>query len=475
MKTIILSLLVFYSSFAFSEVRLPAVLSDGMVLQQRSHARIWGWSDPTEKIFVTTSWDGHTDSTLGTRDGNWQLAVATPAGGGPYTITIRGHNTIELKNVLVGEVWVCSGQSNMEMCETWGLPDVKAELPTCANDRIRFFNIPKTTGEQPQDDCKASWASCDSNTLKKFSAAGYFFGKKLQEQLGVPIGLIQAAWGGTAAEVWTPAGAVDSDAVLRAAEAKQTPAAWWPYLPGYCYNGMIAPLTKYAIAGVIWYQGESNAKAAGSYAQLLDTMIGSWRKAWDENLPFYYVQIAPFHYSATEDAALLREQQDDAAKKENTGMVVTGDLVTDTIDIHPKDKHDVGYRLANWALARTYGRSGIDYKSPSFGELEIKGEKAIVTIDDAPGGLTMRSATATSTTTSVTTSAATAATTGVLIAGADRVFYPAEVKIKGDRLIVSSRQVKQPVAVRYDYDNAGLATIMGKDGLPLAPFRTDRW
>jgi sialate O-acetylesterase len=460
MRTLLLSLFACYSSFAFSEVRLPAVLSDGMVLQQHAHARLWGWSDPTEKIFVTTSWDGHTDSTLGTRDGNWQLAVATPAAGGPYTITIRGHNTIQLKDVLVGEVWVCSGQSNMEMCETWGLPDVKAELPTCANDHIRFFNIPKTTAEQPQDDCKASWASCDSNTLKRFSAAGYFFGKKLQEQLGVPIGLIQAAWGGTAAEVWTPAGVVDSDAVLRAAEAKQTPANWWPYLPGYCYNGMIAPLTKYAIAGVIWYQGESNAKAAGSYAQLLDTMIGSWRKAWDKDLPFYFVQIAPFHYSATEDAALLREQQDEAAKKENTGMVVINDLVTDTMDIHPKDKHDVGYRLANWALARTYDRSGIHYKSPAFRALEIKGAKAIVTVEDAPGGLTTLHG---------------AAVTGVLIAGADKVFYPAEVKIDGGELIVSSPEVKQPVAVRYNYTSAGLATIMGRDGLPLAPFRTDRW
>lgn len=468
MRTIILSLFVFYSSFAFSEVRLPAVLSDGMVLQQRSHARIWGWSDPTEKIFVTTSWDGHTDSTLGTRDGNWQLAVATPAAGGPYTITIRGHNTIELKNVLVGEVWVCSGQSNMEMCETWGLPDVKAELPACANDRIRFFNIPKTTGEQPQDDCKASWASCDSNTLKKFSAAGYFFGKKLQEQLGVPIGLIEAAWGGTAAEVWTPAGVVDSDAVLRAAEAKQTPAAWWPYEPGYCYNGMIAPLTKYAIAGVIWYQGESNAKAAGSYAQLLDTMIGSWRKAWNENLPFYYVQIAPFHYSATEDAALLREQQDEAAKKENTGMVVINDLVTDTTDIHPKDKHDVGYRLAGWALARTYGKTGIHYKSPSFRSLEIKGSRAIVLVEDAPGGLTTRG-------TGASGVVLAAGASGFLIAGADKVFYPAEVKINGGELIVSSPKVKQPVAVHYNYTSAGLATIMGRDGLPLAPFRTDRW
>lgn len=463
MRTFLLSLFACYSSFAFSEVRLPAVLADGMVLQQRSHAKIWGWSDPTEKIFVTTSWDGHTDSTLGTRDGNWQLAIATPAAGGPYTITIRGRNTIELKNVLVGEVWVCSGQSNMEMCETWGLPDVKAELPTCANDRIRFFNIPKTTAGQPQDDCHAVWTSCDSNTLKRFSAAGYFFGKELHEHLGVPIGLIEAAWGGTAAEVWTPAGVVDSDAVLSAAEAKQTPAAWWPYMPGYCYNGMIAPLTKYAIAGVIWYQGESNAKAAGSYAQLLDTMIGSWRKAWDKDLPFYYVQIAPFHYSAIEDAALLREQQDEAAKKENTGMVVINDLVTDTMDIHPKDKHDVGYRLAAWALVRTYGRSGIHYKSPAFRALEIKGTKAIVMVDDAPGGLTMRGGTSAG------------AASGVLVAGADKVFYPADVKLEGGELIVSSPEVKQPVAVRYNYTSAGLATIMGRDGLPLAPFRTDRW
>jgi sialate O-acetylesterase len=458
-KNFLLSLLACYSSILFAEVRLPAVLSDGMVLQQQSRTRIWGWSDPQEKIIVTTSWDGRTDSTLGTRDGNWQVIVPTPAAGGPFTITIRGSNTIALKDVLVGEVWVCSGQSNMEMSETWGMPDVKRELPDCSNDRIRFFHIPKTTSEQPQDDCKAKWVSCDSNTLKTFSATGYFFGKKLNQQLDVPIGLIEAAWSGTAAEVWTPAGLVEEDAVLRNAAAKLEPSPWWPYRAGSSYNAMIAPITKYSVAGVIWYQGESNAKTAGSYAQLLDTMIGSWRKAWDKDLPFYYVQIAPFHYTGIEDAALVREQQADAAKLENTGMVVIGDLVSDTLDIHPKDKHDVGYRLAAWALACTYRRSGIVYKNPVYHALGIRGGKAVVTVDDAPGGLTVRGSVA----------------QGVFIAGEDRVFYPADVKLNGDQLIVSSSLVKQPVAVRYCYSNAGLGNIMGNTGLPLAPFRSDRW
>ena len=208
MKKIIAFATLFYliAFTSHANIRLPAVLGSNMVLQQQSKVKLWGWADPAEMIYVTTSWNNKTDSVKTTRDANWQLIAETPAAGGPYTVTFKGHNTITLDNVLIGEVWICSGQSNMEMNEQWGLPDVKAELPTAtANKNIRFFYIPKTTSSTPQDDCKASWTVCDSNTLKAFSAVGFFFAKKLNTGLNVAIGLINANWGGTPAEVWTPA------------------------------------------------------------------------------------------------------------------------------------------------------------------------------------------------------------------------------------------------------------------------------
>jgi sialate O-acetylesterase len=430
-----------------------------MVLQQKSQANLWGWCDPGEKIAVTASWDHHTDSITGTRDGNWRLTMSTPTAGGPHTITIKGWNTIVLDNILIGEVWVCSGQSNMEMCENWGLPDVKAELLTCYTDKIRFFRVPRTTAKTPQDDCPGQWTVCDSNALKQFSAVAYFFGKKLNRELNVPIGLIQAAWGGTPAEVWTPAPLVQGDDILKTANEKQVPANGWPYLPGYCYNGMIAPLTPFSVAGALWYQGESNTVAPQTYNRLLTTMIAGWRQAWGLPLPFYYVQIAPFSYEVKDQGSLLREQQAGVMQIEHTGMVVVSDLVTDTADIHPKDKHDVGYRLADWALEDTYHRQGLDYKNPAYQNMEIKGDKAIVTIQNAPGGLVLKDKTAKTLT----------------IAGEDGVFWPATAYIEGDKLIVASPSVKKPVAVRYQFSNAGIGNIAGKDGLPLAPFRTDNW
>src|ERR1700754_1347333 len=218
----------------------------------------------------------------------------------------------------------------MEMSETWGLPDVKEELPVCSNANIRFFQVPRTTASYPQDDCNAQWTACDSNTLKKFSAVGYFFGKKLNRELNVPIGLIQVAWGGTPAEVWTPADLVNGDTGLKNMAAKQEPKDGWPYSPGFCYNAMIAPLTSFSAAGVLWYQGEGNTGAPSNYARMLTTMIASWRKAWSMPLSFYYVQIAPFTYKVKDQGSVLREQEAKCEGLENTGMVVISDLVEDT-------------------------------------------------------------------------------------------------------------------------------------------------
>ena len=454
-----LFLLVPAIHYCRANVRLPNILSSNMVLQQRSQVNIWGWSEPGEKIFITASWDQKTDSIKGTRDGKWALTLPTPGAGGPYTITIRGWNKIVLDNILIGEVWVCSGQSNMEMSETWGLPDVQAELPSCYNTNIRFFHVPRTTAVSPQDNVDGQWTGCDSNTLKSFSAVAYFFAKKLNKELNVPIGLVQVAWSGTPAEVWTPAQLIEGDNILKAGAEKETPADGWPYKPGYCYNAMIAPITGFAAAGVIWYQGEGNVNIAPIYDRLLSTMIASWRAMWSRPLPFYYVQIAPFTYGSKNIGGVIRERMSRVMQVENTGMVVISDLVTDTTNIHPKNKHDVGLRLANWALADTYHRQGIVYKSPAYQTMEIKGDKVIITCSDAPGGLVVKDKTA----------------TALFVAGEDKVFWPAIAKTEGNKLIVSAAGVKKPVAVRYQFSNAGIGNIAGKEGLPLAPFRTDDW
>ncbi|MHA4809343.1 sialate O-acetylesterase [Flavitalea flava] len=451
---------------SYAQIRLPSVISSNMVLQQKSKVRLWGWCEPGETVNITTSWNNRVDSVKGNRDAQWQISIPTPEAGGPYTITLKGYSTIMLENVLIGEVWICSGQSNMEMNETWGLPDVREALPGCATNNIHFFQIPRTTSDFPQGDCKASWVVCDSVALKKFSAVGYFFGKKLNKELNVPIGLIQAAWGGTAAEVWTPADLVNGDALLKNAADKQVPTDWWPYKPGSAYNGMIAPVTSYSIAGAIWYQGESNTVVPQAYGKLFTTMIGAWRKAWNKDLPFYYVQIAPYAYETWKTAGLLREQQAVSMKLEHTGMVVISDITGDTSDIHPKNKHDVGLRLANWALAETYHlAAGTDpkdataYKSPAYKMMEINGDKIKLGFENAGNGLMVKGP----------------VIKEVYMAGADRVFYPAQGRIEGGLLVVTSPLVKKPVAVRYQFGNAAIGNVFSKEGLPLAPFRTDDW
>lgn len=443
----------------FSQLRLPSVLSSGMVLQQHDSVTLWGWAVPSHKIFVTGSWNGNTDSAVTTNMATWRLKIKTPGAGGPYSIVIKEEDSIVLKDILIGEVWLCSGQSNMEMNGNWGLPDIKAELPFCSNNNIRFFKIPKTTSSCPQDNCSGSWVACDSNTLMNFSAVGYFFGKKINEQLNVPVGLISSNWGGTPAETWTPEEVVKNDGSLQSAAAKQEQSLWWPVQPGVTYNAMIAPVSRFNIAGAIWYQGESNTAAPLTYTKLFTAMIDSWRKAWQKDLPFYYVQIAPFIYDKPYAASLLREQQEKAMQHPNVGMAVITDLVDDTTDIHPKNKHGVGYRLANWALAETYHKTGIVYKSPFYSAMKITGSKAVISFLNAGNGLVIRGD----------------RVNNILIAASDKIFYPADAKITGDKMVVWSKNVKQPAAVRYSFSNAAIGNLFNKEGLPVAPFRTDDW
>ena len=457
MKKQVLLFLLLLNLIAKANITLPSVIGSNMVLQQQSSVKFWGWGDPTEKVFITPSWTNHIDSAIVASDGKWLLSLTTPVAGGPYSIIIKGRNTISLTNVLIGEVWVCSGQSNMEMNYYWGLPDVKEELPHAANSNIRFFTIPRTTALHPQENCRGEWIECDSNTLKSFSAVAYFFGKRLNSDLKVPIGLINTSWGGTPAEAWMPAEAVNAETELREAATKLPVSKGWPITPGYTFNAMIAPITNYNVAGAIWYQGEGNTAIPHTYEKTFRLMISSWRKEWNRDLPFYYVQIAPFTYGTKPVGALIREAQLKTTSLSNTGMAVITDLVDNVHDIHPKNKHDVGLRLANLALANTYYKN-IRAKSPFYKSIEISKDKVIVSFD-ADDELTIRGK----------------AITELSIAGPDKVFHTAEAKVNKTQLIVWSKDVKQPVAVRYAFSNSGIGNLFSKNGLPVSPFRTDDW
>ncbi len=469
MKTIVLRTLFFLVAAitfnaAGAQVRLPSIFSDNMVLQRETAVTIWGWSAPGQKIYVTNSWNNTTDSTRADGGARWALTVNTPAAGGPYTLSVKGGDTITFNNVMIGEVWVCSGQSNMQWSSLNGLVKADSALVASAgNPNIRFLQIPRITSEYPQDDVPASWKECTPETTKGFSAVAYFFGSKLASELNVPIGLINSSWGGTPAEVWTPAGEIAASPELRAAADKQSSNVGRPHLAGSAYNAMIAPFTRYAVAGAIWYQGESNVITAAGYDMLMRTMINSWRKAWNKELPFYYVQIAPFRYGNKYGGALLREAQTKTLGLPKTGMVVVSDLTEDVKDIHPRQKKGVGERLAGLALAETYHRQVSAYKSPQYRDLEIKKDKAIVYFDNVSDGLVLKD------------NNKNAKATEFYIAGEDRNFLPADVKIENDRVIVSSKQVKNPVAVRFSFSDTGIGNIFSKAGLPVVPFRTDNW
>ncbi len=457
---LVLLTILFFTTHAAGNIRLPSVITSHMVLQQQSKVSLWGWADPGEKIIVSTSWDNAVDSVVTTGDANWKMKINTPVAGGPYTITLKGRSSIILEDIMIGEVWVCSGQSNMEWSSNQNLKQIIDELPNSSNSNIRLFHVPKTTSTHPQDDLEGEWKVCSPESLKGFSAVGYFFGKKLQQDLNVPIGLINASWGGTPAEVWTPADEVYNDAGLKTAATLLNKSQWWPVMPGLTYNAMIEPLTNFSIAGAIWYQGESNTGTAASYNKLFTAMIGAWRKAWQKDFPFYYVQIAPYKYGNKNIGALLQEQQTKTLAYPNTGMIVITDLVDNIKDIHPKNKIDVANRLANRALADTYKQDIVAYKSPLFKKMEINKNKVSLFFDNAPGGYMTKGNNK---------------ATEFYIAGEDKIFFPADVKIEKDKIIVFHKQIKNPVAVRFGFSNTAMSNLFSKEGLPVCPFRTDNW
>jgi len=450
--------LIFISISATANIRLPAIIGSHMVLQQKSNVTLWGWCDPGEKVKIKVGWDTTQYVATGTSGAKWRVQLATPVAGGPYTISIDGNNKILLEDVMVGEVWVCSGQSNMEMSVNWGLP-YQDEVAKATNTKIRFFHIPITTSEFPQEDVKAKWVVCSPDEMKSFSAAGYFFGKKLQETLQASIGLINASWGGTPAETWTPKEQVEADTILKNAAAKLKISNGWPIEPGLAYNAMINPVTNFSIAGTIWYQGESNVGTASTYTSLFTTMINSWRKVWQKEFPFYFVQIAPFAgYGDNSSSAFLREAQTKSLALPKTAMVLTADLVDNINDIHPKMKKEVGERLADLALAETYGKKNVVYKIPVYNNMQVQKNKIRVSFTNADQGLISKGS-----------------LTEFFIAGADQKFIAAEAKIEGNSVVVWNKNLSQPVAVRYGFRNAAMLNLYSKEGVPVNLFRTDDW
>jgi sialate O-acetylesterase len=441
-----------------AQLRLPAVFGDHMVFQQKAEAPVWGWSHPGAGVTIKASWNDEEVKTRAANTGSWMAVLRTPEAGGPYSVTITSGGVVTLEDVMVGEVWICSGQSNME----WSMnaaSDGKEDIPQANFPHIRLFHAPKSGADYPQVMGEGHWNVTTPEHVGGFSAVGYYFGRRLHQELNVPIGLINVSWGGTPAEVWLPDSLVLNDSKLAAANKKLREDNRWPNKPGVVFNAMIHPLMPLAISGAIWYQGEGNTAAPLVYKDMMEQLIQSWRKGFNRDLAFYYVQIAPFDYGEVENGTLIREQQVKMLEIPNTGMVVIADHVEDVKDIHPRYKKPVGERLANLALTDTYGKTGIVSRSPVYKKMAVEKNRIRIWFDNAEGGLMSKGK----------------EVTEFQIAGEERKFVPARAKIDGSTVVVSSREVKKPAAVRFGWPNNSIPNLFSKEGLPVSCFRTDGW
>jgi sialate O-acetylesterase len=461
----------FVPSAARADVKPHPLIGDGMVLQQHAKCKVWGTADAGEKVAVTLDIGGNNPSVNSTadKDGKWSVTLPELPAGGPYTMTIAGNNKIALKDVYVGEVWVCSGQSNMEMSLN-GCADAAKHKENAKNPKIRLFTVVKTAVDTPKDTVTVDktngrWLECGPETVGSFSGVAYFFGRDLQKALNVPVGLIHSSWGGTLCEAWTPLPALEAVESLKkeiVEPGKAKPANRIQDRPAHLYNGMIYPIENYNIKGIIWYQGESNAGHAEQYKTLFPTMIKSWREVWHNNdLGFYFVQLAPYQKIEEQPSdpawARLREAQLVTLKLPKTGMSVITD-VGDEKDIHPKRKEPVGARLALAARAVTYGEK-IEYLGPLYDSIQVDGNKAVLSFTHLGKGLECTGE----------------KLTGFTLAGEDKVFHNAVAEIKGDKIVVTCDQVAKPVAVRFGWANYPVVNLFNKDGIPASPFRTDDW
>ena len=481
-----------------AEVSLPSLISDNMVLQQRTRATVWGEANPNEKVTVKIA--GVTQATTARADGQWVVKLPTLKAGGPYDMTISGRNQITVHNVLVGEVWVCSGQSNMQWLVSES-KDASAEIATANYPEIRLFTVAKKVSDKQESDCQGSWQVCSQMTVGNFSAVGYYFARELHEALKTPVGLINSSCGSTAAEEWIPSDGLNFEPDLKsiaqeqgtqqpmereeykrkyaewvaaceqAKAANQTPPpepaapkfTGGAHTPSTLFNGMISPLLPYSIRGVVWYQGESNTSNPQLYRKLFPVLIRSWRQSWGEgDFPFIYVQLPNYLLTKTLPSdsswAELREAQSMALKVPKTAMAVTIDIGEEH-NLHPANKQEVGSRLALAARALAYG-DAITASGPVFGSSKIVGDSIVLGFKPSGSGLVAKGG---------------GSLKGFAIAGAGKKFVWADAKIDGEKVVVHSDQVPNPVAVRYAWADNPDCNLSNKAGLPASPFRTDDW
>jgi sialate O-acetylesterase len=463
------ALILSLQNFASAEVKLPNVFGSHMVLQQEQPIRVFGWADAGEEVTVELA--GQSAKTKADSKGKWRVELpAMKADGKPQTLTVKASNTIEITDILLGEVWICSGQSNMEW-RVAGTMNAKEEAAAADYPNIRLYDVRGHINKpQPQDDAPGQWQICTPKTVGGFSAVGYFFGRKLNQDLKVPIGLIGSNWGGTRIEPWVPT--VGFDAVEELKGKKLNGATG-------IYNGMIHPLKPISVRGAIWYQGESNGGEGESYYHKMQALIKGWRSVFEnDKLAFGFVQLADFGTPNKNPAggdgwAKLREAQRKSLTIPHTGMAVITDIGA-AKDIHPRNKQDVGDRLARWAEADVYGKDIVG-SGPLFKALKIDGNKAVLSFDHVGGGLIVGKKDRNKPLSDVEV-----VKDGKLahfaIAGEDKKWHWAEAVIDGDTVVVTSPNVAKPVAVRYAYTiNPAGANLYNKEGLPASPFRTDAW
>ncbi|RZK38976.1 MAG: sialate O-acetylesterase [Pedobacter sp.] len=468
--------LVFLFSCIFTsveaKVKLVSIFTDHMVLQQKTDAAIWGWAKSGSTVQVITSWNKKTYAVKADAAGKWKVKVNTPAAGGPYEISFSDGEVLKLKDILIGEVWFCGGQSNMEMpmkgYRSQPILGSNEVILKSNNPNIRLYTVPRWSITERQENSKPSdWKVAGPETVSNFSATGYYFGSLLYEMLDVPIGLINDNYGGSSVEAWMSPEDLKSFPEIKV-PAKTDTIKEVSRTPTTLYNGMIHPVIGFGVRGVIWYQGESNYDRPDQYVSLFPAMVSSWRKAWEiGEFPFYYAQIAPFVYDYPNtdqsnvklNSAYLRDAQRLAsAKIPNSGMAVLMDI-GDEQNIHPANKRDVGHRLAYLALAKTYGIKGFGSESPFYDSIVVDKDKLTVKFQNVPNGLTsfgkeLRL---------------------FELAGEDKKFYPAKALISGNNIHVTSSEVKNPVAVRYAFKNYVKGDLFGNDGLPVSSFRSDSW
>ncbi len=467
-KTSTLFFLLLWSFTGVSQVSVPPVFGTNMVLQQGIEIPVWGWASKGEKVTVTL--DKNTATAKAGKNGKWQVKLPKMNNGGPYKMTIKGKNTLSMENILIGDVWVCSGQSNMEF-KVAGTKNSAVEIAAANYPSIRLFTVKKRVSKEPQVNLEdGEWSICTPQSVPNFSAVGYFFGRNLNEHLKIPIGLIHTSWGGTVAETWTSTETIAKDAdfsekltKLQTVDMKTTKVGPNDY-PTLLFNGMLNPIIPYGIKGAIWYQGESNASRAQQYKRVFPNMIKDWRTKWNQgNFPFLFVQLANYMKPVTEpvesDWAELREAQTQTLQLENTGMANIIDA-GDAGNIHPTDKQVVGYRLSLAARKVAYGESLV-YTGPTYKSMKIDQNRIYITFDNIGGGLKVNNKYG--------------YINGFTIASENGDFKWAKaVLINSNTVLVINETIQNPAAVRYGWaNNPDDLNFYNAEGLPANPFRTD--